>query len=129
MNGLAPGDYATEPNGRVPKGARMREPEPQFDHIAKQDRAWSHRMMYILAVGLGPSLILGILGYYDAALTAFLVSFGGGFLLIYTLQKLDEWEGFETPRQKLLLFAILLLHLGFELIKIGWQSLFDLAAQ
>jgi hypothetical protein len=106
------------------------EPEPQFNHQAKQERAWSRRLKLILALGLGPSLILAVLGYYDAAGKVFLLSLCAGFFTVYILEKLVKLdpvlEAFETPCQKLLLLTGLVLYLGYLLTRIGWEKLYGL---
>lgn len=103
--------------------------EPQFNRLAEQERDRSRRLKIILSVGLGPSLILAALGYYDAAGIAFFLSLVAGFLVVYVTERLDKLdvflEAFETPRQRILLLAILLLYLGYLLSRTGWKELFD----
>jgi hypothetical protein len=87
-------------------------------------------LRFILALGLGPSLILGALEYYDAAAAAFFISLGAGFFTVYVMEKLNKLDpvlnAFETPRQKLWLLTVLLLYLGYSLTR-GWKNLFDLS--
>ena len=85
-------------------------------------------MTLILALLIGPSIVLGLLGYYDEAATAFVISFTAGFVLIYAFTKMDEWDGMLdlSPKRQLLLLVFLFLYLGYKWSAMGWKELFDL---
>ena len=101
--------------------------EPRFDRFAEQERGRSRRIKLILALMLGPSIILGSLGYYDAAATTFVFSFFAGFLVIVAVNKLNALDPLleTTGPTRFLILALLFLYLGYRLSK-AWRELENL---
>jgi hypothetical protein len=94
--------------------------EPEiFQQLAEQERARSRRLRLILAVGLGPALLLAVLGYYDAAVTAVFLSLAAGLLFVILWMRYgEELDPLFAPLlpadRKLLYFALIVLVLAFE---------------
>jgi hypothetical protein len=94
--------------------------EPEiFQQLAEQERARSRRLRFILAVGLGPALLLAVLGYYDAALTAVFLSLAAGLLFVILWMRYDEelaflFDPLVPAHKKLLILAVIVFLLTFE---------------
>jgi hypothetical protein len=66
---------------------------PRFDEVDKHERAYSRRILWIAGLMIGPSVALLALGFYDAAMWAFLVNVGIGAAVVFIYQKADLIEG------------------------------------
>jgi hypothetical protein len=90
-----------------------------FQQLAEQERARSRRLRFILAAGLGPALLLAVLGYYDAAVTAVFLSLAAGLVLVIFWMRYEEelaplFDPLVPADRKLLYFALIVLVLAFE---------------
>lgn len=65
-------------------------PEPSFDRVSAQERERSRRLARILAVMLGPSLALGLLGFVDAAGVALVASIAASLLLVMVFPQAED---------------------------------------
>jgi len=68
-------------------------PGPRFDEAYEQERAYSRRMLWIVGLMVGPSVALGALGFYDAAVWVFLGNVVFGAAIVYIYQKAEVIEG------------------------------------
>ena len=90
---------------------------PLFDEFQRTERARSRRVLLVIALLVGPALVVGFLGDPDTGFQVFGVSFALGIGMIYVITKLDRFDVVDEEKGTAGAIGILVLYGLYQVLR------------